>query len=129
MWATAQIVTQSGPLLEIMRWFQIDSRRLRTPNVRVSTSGVEPASLAHCPVTSERASQSNAHSALSGVTTSDSSKASSARSDIAACEKPDAMVVSRIVEIDTTGVARINVGLWTAAGLNVSPWGDRLRLQ
>jgi peptidoglycan/xylan/chitin deacetylase (PgdA/CDA1 family) len=69
----------------------------------VASGPAEPASSAPSPVASEKASQSNAHSALMGVTTTDVSEASSARSDIATCEKPDAMRVSRVVEIDTTG--------------------------
>jgi peptidoglycan/xylan/chitin deacetylase (PgdA/CDA1 family) len=43
------------------------------------------------------------------VTTTDSSDAPSARSDIATCEKPDAMGVSRVVEIDTTGGAEFGL--------------------
>jgi peptidoglycan/xylan/chitin deacetylase (PgdA/CDA1 family) len=71
----------------------------------VSTAGAvaseppEPGSSAPSPVASEKAS----HSALTGVTTTHVSEASSARSDIATCEKHDAMGVSRVVEIDTTG--------------------------
>jgi peptidoglycan/xylan/chitin deacetylase (PgdA/CDA1 family) len=75
----------------------------------VASGLAEPASSAPSPVASEKASQSNAHSALTGVTTTDVSGASSARSDIATCEKPDAMGVSRVVEIDTTGGAEFGL--------------------
>jgi peptidoglycan/xylan/chitin deacetylase (PgdA/CDA1 family) len=71
-----------------------------TPTVSAATPGASapaPASSAPPPVASERAS------GLTGVTTTDSSDASSARSNIATCEKPDAMGVSRVVEIDTIG--------------------------
>jgi peptidoglycan/xylan/chitin deacetylase (PgdA/CDA1 family) len=54
-------------------------------------------------VASEPVPQSNADSRLMGVGTTVSPEASVARSNIAPCEKPDTMGVSRVVEIDTTG--------------------------
>jgi peptidoglycan-N-acetylglucosamine deacetylase len=69
----------------------------------VASAPAQPASSAPPPVASEQASPSNADSRLTGETTTNSPEASGARSNIAPCEKPDAMGVSRVVEIDTTG--------------------------
>jgi peptidoglycan/xylan/chitin deacetylase (PgdA/CDA1 family) len=62
------------------------------------------------PIASEQAPQSDAHSGQTGAATIESPKASAAmsqvpgaRSTLAPCEKPDAMGVARVVEIDTTG--------------------------
>jgi hypothetical protein len=69
-----------------------------------TTASVSPAPLA------SEVSQSNSDSRLTGVATIDStaapsasSEAPSTRGNIAPCEQPDAMGVSRVVEIDTTG--------------------------
>jgi peptidoglycan/xylan/chitin deacetylase (PgdA/CDA1 family) len=69
----------------------------------VASAPAQPASSAPPPVASEQTSPSNADSRLTGETTTNSPEASGARSNIAPCEKPDAMGVSRVVEIDTTG--------------------------
>jgi peptidoglycan/xylan/chitin deacetylase (PgdA/CDA1 family) len=60
------------------------------------------------PIASDQASQSNAFSGQPGVATIDSSSTASSealspKSNIAPCEKPDNMGLSRVVEIDTTG--------------------------
>jgi len=74
----------------------------------VASGPVDPASSAPPLVASEQAHQS-IRPALAGVTTTDVSEASSARSDIATCEKTGAMGVSRVVEIDTTGGLQFGV--------------------
>ena len=78
-----------------------------TPSVSaappVTSAPAEPASSAPPSGAPEQASQSNADSRLTGETTTNSPEASGARSNIPLCEKPDAMGISRVVEIDTTG--------------------------
>jgi peptidoglycan/xylan/chitin deacetylase (PgdA/CDA1 family) len=80
-----------------------DLEDLTTAAAPFDSAPAEPASLASPPIASEQAAQSNVRSGPMGVTTTDSLEASGARSDIATCEWPNAMGVSRVVEIDTTG--------------------------
>jgi peptidoglycan/xylan/chitin deacetylase (PgdA/CDA1 family) len=62
-----------------------------------------PASSTAAPVTPERVAQNNARSTGAAATTIDSSEASGPTVNIATCDKPGGMGLSRIVEIDTTG--------------------------
>ena len=75
-----------------------------------ASAPAEPPSSAPPPIASEQDPQSDAHPSQTGVATIESPEAPAAtsevpgaRSNTAPCEKPDAMGVARVVEIDTTG--------------------------
>ena len=96
--------TAASPSRVMTPWPGLEDPTTSVPTAApVASAPAEPASSAPPPVASEQAPQSNADSGLTTVTTTDRPEASGARSDIASCEKPDAMGVSRLVEIDTTG--------------------------
>ncbi len=75
-----------------------------------ASARAEPPLSAPRPIASEQDPQSDAQSGQTGVATIESPQAPAAtsevrgaRSNTAPCEKPDAMGVARVVEIDTTG--------------------------
>ena len=85
-------------------WPDIEDPTTSVPTtVPVASAPAKLASSAPPPVASEQASPSNADSRLTEETTTNSPEASGARSNIGPCATPDAMGVSRVVEIDTTG--------------------------
>jgi peptidoglycan/xylan/chitin deacetylase (PgdA/CDA1 family) len=75
---------------------------LSSPAPSVSTSAV-PASSAPVAAAPQRVAQNSAGPSLATATATGASGASGATANIAACDKPGGMGLSRIVEIDTTG--------------------------
>jgi hypothetical protein len=73
-----------------------------SPATSVASVPAMPVSSTTAPLTSERVAQINNAQSTQAETTSSAEAASSA-ANIAACDNPDAMGLSRIVEIDTTG--------------------------
>ncbi len=69
----------------------------------VASVSVMPASSTAAPVTPERVAQNNAHSTPVAATATDSAEATNPTVNIATCDKPGGMGLSRIVEIDTIG--------------------------
>ena len=75
-----------------------------SPATPVASVSAMPASSTAAPVTSERVAQIyNARSTQAEATATDSAEAASPAANIATCDKPGGMGLSRIVEIDTTG--------------------------
>jgi peptidoglycan/xylan/chitin deacetylase (PgdA/CDA1 family) len=75
-----------------------------------ASAPAEPPTSAPPPIASDQDPQSDAHSGQTGEATIEgtgspaaTSKVPGARSNLASCEKPDAVGVARVVEIDTTG--------------------------
>jgi peptidoglycan/xylan/chitin deacetylase (PgdA/CDA1 family) len=75
-----------------------------------ASAPAEPPTSAPPPIASDQDPQSDAHSGQTGTATIESPKAPAAmsempgaRSNLAPCEKPDAVGVERVVEIDSTG--------------------------
>jgi hypothetical protein len=82
--------TAASPSRVMTPWPDLEDLATSAPPA-VPVASAPSASSAH------QAPQSNAHSGLTGVTTTDSPEASSARSYLATCEKPDALGFSRVV--------------------------------
>jgi peptidoglycan/xylan/chitin deacetylase (PgdA/CDA1 family) len=75
-----------------------------SPATSVASVSAMPASSTAAPVTSERVAQNyNARSTQAEAAATGSAEAASPAANIATCDKPGGMGLSRIVEIDTTG--------------------------
>ena len=75
-----------------------------SPATPVASVSAMPASSSAAPVTSERVAQNyNARSTQAEAAATGSAEAASPAANIATCDKPGGMGLSRIVEIDTTG--------------------------